>query len=541
MRFLPERRSELRFAALVALALVALAALPELAGRILAAPSGTLPFIGSDTGVYYAYIEQVRQGHWLLRDVFTTEPQPHRFLNLSWLAVGLIARVTQLGPEWIFPFSRLLSIPVAVGALVFAGRTFLDDARTRRVFLLLAAFGAGWGAWWVVGRSLLGLPPEGMDLPIDLWVPEATLLLSALSSPHFVLSLAALVTVISADYRFARTRSWRWLGLAAAVFALLGQFHPYYVPVVLAVSGAGWLALAPTGKRFWALLGGIAVLCAAGLLGALPYGWLSLTDVTTLLRNSLNQTPMPGLSAVLVAAGAFLPLALITLWRGRLVRTPTWRFLAAWLLVHAAFVYAPIPWQRKMTEGLLVPLALLVAPELLRLWEAFAATRPGMTLGPVRRVFATASFFLLFAASGAMNLLSTSAWFTQPFPVWISAEDRAAMSWIRKTLPEDAVIVAVAERANGIAAMTARTVYAGHWAETVAIESKLDALVWLAGQARDDAARHRFLRRAGVTHVYIGPLEREVWKWEPSGPGFHEIYRAGQVAIFAVEEYAGSR
>lgn len=541
MRSLPEMRRELHFAAFVTLALIVLAALPELVGRILAAPSGTLPFFGSDAGVYYSYIEQVRQGHWLFRDVFTNDPQPHHFLNVSWLAVGLLARLTQLGPEWIFPVSRLLSIPIAIAALVFASRTFLDDACARRLFLLLAAFGAGWGAWWVVVRSLVGLPPQGMNLPIDVWVPEATLLLSALSSPHFVLSIAALVTVIAAGYRFARTGSWRWLAVAATVFVLLAQFHPYYVPVVLAVSGAGWLALAPTGKRFWILLGGIAVLCVAGVLGALPYGLLSLTDVTTLLRNGLNQTPMPRLFVTLVAFGAFLPLACVALWRGRTARTPSWRFLAAWLVVHATFVYAPIPWQRKMTEGLIVPLALLAAPELLRLWDAFLKTRVGIVLGPIRKILAAIGFFLVFSASGVLNLLSTSAWFTQPFPVWITADDRAAMSWIRTTLPEDVVIVAMAERANGIAAMTARTVYAGHWAETVAIEAKLNALVWLAIQAKDDAARHRFLTRAGITHVYIGPLERDVWKWEPSGPGFREVYRAGDVAIFAVLGYADSR
>ncbi|MEK7073569.1 MAG: hypothetical protein AAB974_04000 [Patescibacteria group bacterium] len=541
MRFPPEMRRELRFAAFVTLALIVLAALPELVGRILAAPSGTLPFFGSDTGVYYSYIEQVRQGHWLFRDVFTNDPQPHRFLNVSWLAVGLLARLTQLGPEWIFPVSRLLSIPVAIAALVFAGRTFLDDARTRRLFLLLAAFGAGWGAWWVVARSLVGLPPQGMNLPIDVWVPEVTLLLSALYSSHFVLSLAALVTVISAGYRFARTCSWRWLAVAAVVFLLLAQFHPYYVPVVLAISGVGWLALAPTGKRFWILLGGIVVLCIAGVLGALPYGLLSLTDVTTLLRNGLNQTLMPRLLVAFVAAGAFLPLACIALWRGRNMRTPKWRFLLAWLVVHAAFVYAPIPWQRKMTEGLLVPFVLLAAPELLRLWDAFLKTRAGISLGSIRNVLAAVGFFLIFSASGAMNLLSASAWFTKPIPVWITADDRAAMSWIRTTLPEGVVIVAMAERANGIAAMTARTVYAGHWAETVAIEAKLHALVWLAVQAKDDDARHRFLMRAGITHVYIGPLEREVWKWEPSGPGFREVYRVGDVAIFAVVEYADSR
>ncbi len=511
---------------------MALAALPEAVGRLLAAPGGALPFIGSDLGVYYAYIEQVRQGHWLFRDVFTTEAQPHRFLNISWLAVGLIARVTGLGPEWAFPAARLAAIPLVMAALLHAARTFLADVADRKLFLWLAGLGAGWGAWWVVGRTLLGLRPLGMELPIDLWVPEATVLLSALYSPHFLLSLAALVAAVSGAFRFAQRPAARPLALSAVALLLLAQFHTYYGPVVVAVVGAGFLASAPTGRRFWTLLGAVALLGACVALGTLPYGWLSLTDVTTVLRNASNRTPMPGPLMAVLAAGALLPAALAALWRGRRGRTAAWRSLGAWLVVQASFVYAPIPWQRKMTEGLIVPLALLAAPELRLWWGALAARMPRS----VRGVAAAAAFGLVFCATTLMNVLSTSHWFVNPFPVWITADDRAAFAWMRERLPEDATLVAVAERANGIAAFTARTVYVGHWAETVGFEAKYRALVWLAVEARDDAARLRFLRSAGITHVYVGPLERQVWRWEPSGaPGFSEVYRAGEVAVYAVD------
>src|SRR3989339_387819 len=49
----------------------------------------------NDWFVYYAYIEQVRQGHWLLYDLFTAESHQAVF-NPLWLGVGLLARITGL-------------------------------------------------------------------------------------------------------------------------------------------------------------------------------------------------------------------------------------------------------------------------------------------------------------------------------------------------------------------------------------------------------------------------------------------------------------
>ncbi len=528
-----EDRRELRWIVVATLALVALAAVPELLGRLVALPSGTLPYIGADTGVYYSYIEQVRQGHMLLRDVFTTEAQPAGFLNIFWLAVGLVARLADLGPEIVYPLTRLLFIPVAVCAVVFAVRTFLDDARERRLALFLVLFGAGFGAWWVVLRALLGMAPAGEALPVDLWVPEATLLLSALYSPHFLASFAALVATIAGAYRFARQPSWMRLALPASLLLLLGQFHPYYVPLAVGIVGIGCLALRPTGRRFWTLLGG-AVLCAAcGVLGMIPYGWLSLHDLTTILRNATNRTPVTDWGAMLVAGGAFLPLAFAGIWRGRKTRTPAWTFTVVWLAVQVAAVVVPIPWQRKMTEGLIVPLAMLGAKPALGLGRAILARMPRLAL--MRPMLTVAAFFFVFAASSAMNVLSLSAAYLTPLPTWLPTDDRAAIAWMRERLPADAVVVATAQRANGVAAFTGRMVYAGHWSETIGIDEKLAALDWLGNGARDDVARLRFLRSEHVGFVMIGSRERALWSWDPAeGEGFRQIWRQGDVAVYAV-------
>lgn len=533
----PEDRAELRLTLLLAAALVLFAGAAEVVGRLLADP-GAVPYLGGDNGVYFGYMEQVRQGSFLFRDLYTTEPQPHGFLNVFWLALGLVARVTGMTPDVVFFLTRLAFAPVVAGAVLFASRTFLSDAAARRVALPLAVFGSGLGAWVVVVRSLAGFPPAGDALPIDLWVPEMSVTLSSLATPHFLASIAAIVAILSLTFRYAQQPTARRAVAAAVLMLLLGQFHTYYVPLVGAAAAAGMLALAPTGRRFWQSLGFLALLAAAGICGALPYAWLSATDLTTMLRNATNRTPMLDWWAALAGVGMFLPFAAAGVLRGTRDRTASWRFLCAWVAVQAAFVIAPLPWQRKMTEALVVPLALLAAPEVARLWRACAARLPG-GLRPLRFLIAGTAAFLLFGASTLMQAVIAGGPTVFPSRITPLAADHAAFSWMRSALPADAVVVAAAERGNAVAAFTGRRVYAGHWSETVNIDVHLTALDWLGNGAASDAARLRFLRRAGITHVYVSPLERDVWTWDPARTGLPRTYANDAVTIYAVPPAAG--
>lgn len=533
MRFQhPEDRREVRFVFLLAALLLVWTALPELAGRLLAEP-GAVPYIGGDNGVYFGYIEQVRQGAWLFRDLYTTEPQPYGLLNIFWLTLGLAGRVSGATPDLIFFLARLIFAPVVALAALFAAKTFLPDHADRRIALSLALFGAGIGAWVVIARSLVGFPPAGDALPIDLWVPEMSVTLSALSTPHFLASIAVIITILSLTCRFAQTPTLR-RALGAAVLVLaLGQFHTYYVPLVGAVAAAGMLALRPTGRRFWQSLGFLVLLAVAGVLGALPYAWLSATDLTTILRNATNRTPMLDWGAAVVGGGFFLPLAVVGVVRGWKERRPAWRFLCVWVAVQMVFIVMPLPWQRKMTEALIVPLAFLAAPELRRIARALAVRMPA-SLAAIRPLLAGAALFVLFGGSTMMQMLIVAGPTMYSTPITPSPADMRAFAWIRGSMTADAVIAATAERSNGIAGFTGRRVYAGHWSETVNIEMHLAALSWLGNGAVSDAARLRFLRHAGITHVYIGRLERKEWQWNPGVGGLTPAFEDGEVTIYVV-------
>jgi hypothetical protein len=102
-------RAELRWAAGFAALVMAATCLPYLYGIAITPPGlRYMGFLGNpdESNVYMGWMRQAMEGHWLFRDPFTTEPQPGRFLNVFFLALGLVARAL---------------LPVAAGAPVGLG------------------------------------------------------------------------------------------------------------------------------------------------------------------------------------------------------------------------------------------------------------------------------------------------------------------------------------------------------------------------------------------------------------------------------------
>src|SRR3989338_2448635 len=59
-----------------------------------------------DIPVYYSYINQVANGDFFVKDLFTGEPQELGTFNVLWTGVGLLKRWTGLSVELVFQLSR---------------------------------------------------------------------------------------------------------------------------------------------------------------------------------------------------------------------------------------------------------------------------------------------------------------------------------------------------------------------------------------------------------------------------------------------------
>src|SRR3989338_8052718 len=123
-------RSEWRFAGVLVLVMIVLAGLPYLYAW-LTAPANTVydglhALSPGDVPVYYSYINQVKQGQFFLKDLFTSEPQDLGTFNVWWAGVGLLAKFFNLSVIVAFQLARILLIPVfMVVAYLFISYFFI--------------------------------------------------------------------------------------------------------------------------------------------------------------------------------------------------------------------------------------------------------------------------------------------------------------------------------------------------------------------------------------------------------------------------------
>src|SRR2546425_3756369 len=147
-RFSGSASNSIRDVWLVWLALALLTTLPYVAA-VLRTPNGCV-FSGvltayDDTFTYFAWMRQGADGHLLMCDLFTSEPQSCEFFLPLWNILGLIADVTRLPIAMTFHAGRLFaSLLLLIAARAVAASVM--NYRTRvPYYLLLYVFADGFG------------------------------------------------------------------------------------------------------------------------------------------------------------------------------------------------------------------------------------------------------------------------------------------------------------------------------------------------------------------------------------------------------------
>jgi hypothetical protein len=230
-----------------------------------------------------------------------------------------------------------------------------------------------------------------------------------------------------------------------------------------------------------------------------------------------NQTLSPPPWDYVLSYGIVLALALPGLWAAiRRRRDSDW-LIVLWSVGTAALLYAPFSLQRRLVMALIFPLGML-------------ATMGWFTLRLDRRlsarlVIALASLTHVFLI--AITLVG--AW-TGSEVLFMTKDERAALDWLARSAPPDALVIAAPQTGLYIPAWTGRRVYYGHRFDTANAEQRK---AQLAAFYRD--GEPALLEERAVDYVFDGPRERALGgeAWQPD-PGWQPAFRQGEVIIYAL-------
>jgi hypothetical protein len=487
-----------------------------------------------DHCVYLAWMRQAADGHFFFRNLFTGDRQSGLTVNLFFWALGTFARFTHLPLAIVYHLARF-GFGTLLLVLVYHLAAFVtEDRRSRRAAFGFVAVSAGLG--WLIWPGTAVTDP--LHAPVDTWQPEAITFLSLYANALFCAAMAAMVGIFLLLLAAERGGKLRPAVYAGLLLFLLGNFHSYDV-ITVAVVWSGYLFVMGLLSRRLPIaeLRQGAVAAAIGLPAVLYQYYLLRTDPVFQARAAV-ETPSPVLWCYLLGYGFLLPMGFLgagcLIVRG-FFRRPGALFPIVWAVIGFTVIYIPVSFQRKLAEGLHLPLALLAglgAVELARrvkLRPAYTPALVGLLL------LLTVPTNARFVARDWNRAIHENVGSTGLHLVFWPGSELEAMRRLREWVPRDALIQALPPTSCLIPAMSGRRVWAGHWGETPDFGVKYGPVVRFFSADTPSDWRRQFLAQTGITHIFAGPDERALAK-DSLGhePFLHLLHRLGDTWVYEV-------
>jgi hypothetical protein len=487
-------------------------------------------FIADDAATYISKMREGADGAWGWTDRYITSPNPQPvLLFLFYILWGKVAALLHISLFAAYHLARLSgAIALVYATRALAGSVLPPASRALAVVLTLVGSGAGYLLLMLAslaGRdSLFGSRLEALDLHL----PELSAVYSVLAIPHFAsaaalmaISLVQLIAIERAATSSSRTRA---AVLAAIALLALCFIHPQML-FVLAPLAFLYLVIVRPQPSTW-------------LITALPF--LVCLPLLFYFVSVLNGDPVivewsrqwkhqaPGFISLLFGLGLPLALAIYALLRRVFRGIPELTLMAAWLILVVALLYIPNPVniQRRLVDGLYIPVAFLAAVGIGLLADGL---RPRARRRLVMSVVSVSAISTLLVLALAFRF----AVGRDPI-LYIDRGEVDAFSWLSDHLGAGTPPGVLSEPNTGlyIPAWAGDRVYVGHYSETIDYVAR-------ARLARDairagDPGLGAFMTANDAGYLFIGPLERAEGVG-PLGPELLRVYDSEGVQLYRLQ------
>jgi hypothetical protein len=528
----------------ISVLVLALSSVPYLLGYFASDADWKFGGLVIDLDDGYSHLAKMQQGAangWRYHILFTPEEHPGAYLNTFYVGLGHLSSAFDLSVFQTYQLARLVcGLGLLASAYVFVS-SFLEIREQRLTAFLLICFSSGLG--WLV--LLTGSPTLRGLSPMDFWLMEAYTFFTLMTFPHVSAAVALLLIFFLLALDCWRSFRVGRLLLSSLVLLAICVIQPFMALLVDVALGSYWVFLLVLRKR---VPGREALSLITWALVPLPSSiyYFRAFSGDPVFRAWANQNILPsppptylilGYGAVLILAIVGAALAVRRQWERML-------FPVAWFMSSLVLMYAPFTLQRRMLEGLHIPLCTLATVGLfeylvpatlrsrwlqkLRQWRGY--TRQGLRRLLVFTVVMSTvpSSLLLVARASALVVQADSALFYR-------ATEIEAMDWLaNNTRPQDTVLASY-EVGRGIPGRIGHRVFMGHFIETVEVQRKQMLTASFFQADSTDESRRSMLKEYSIHYVFHGPRERQLGDFEaPAADYLSPVYRNSDVTIYRV-------
>lgn len=529
---------------LLTLVVMVITALPYIFGY-LRTPTGTTytgihALTPGDFNVYYSYLEQAKQGHYLFQDLYTSEKQPYPYIQPFWLGIGLFAKVFNL-PNWLaVQFSRLLLIPIFVFiAYLFISYLF-SEKQIRKLAIFFLLFTSGSGAilspFLESGKYIAG---GYYHWPMDLWVPEATTFLSLYHLPHILASSILFLLVFLFVLLAFENNSYHYSILGGIVLLFWLFFHPFHFFTVFIVLVVYLFALSIIRKKIqFNKIKHFLIVLSLALPAVIYYTVMQKIDPLTTGRAIQNvlTTPVPwmllisyGVTGMLAIAGFYLII--------KKAKSEKLFFVSIWFVVQLSLLYSPLMFQRRLSQNFHFPIIILSVVALCTVYQFFSkrmyAGRFKLILE--NKILFAFSFLIVLAFSNLYAVANDLSLYSNNSYPYFYLEDNhlEAITWLKSNLSPNKIVLSEWDNGNFIPGISGRKVYAGHGVETIDYLKKQDEIEWFFSNDGESEKKQEFLREREIDYIFYSENEKALGSFDPNTKKYlQEVFKNNSVTIY---------
>ncbi|OGY50685.1 MAG: hypothetical protein A3J65_02295 [Candidatus Buchananbacteria bacterium RIFCSPHIGHO2_02_FULL_45_11b] len=521
---------EWRFVALMSVVMILLTGLPFLYGYLMAPPNtaynGLHAFSPGDFPVYYSYINQVKDGQYFLKDLFTGEAQSLGTFNVWWFLIGLAVKISGLPIPLVFQLARLAMIPVFLFVFYLFLSYFVPEVKIRKYITVFLLFSGGLGFYFAgFSDRYFPISEQFYSWPIDLWLTESNIFNTLYQTSHFIASVTLTMLIFLLTLLAWEKRKISCAFIAGFLSLFYFNFHPYYLPVIFGVLGAYlfWLILSAK-KILWQETFYLLLIFLISLPSAIYHFWLISNEPVIGFRAMQNITYISPWPFVLAGFG-FLPPGFILgayfIWKNKKLNRRL-IFLIIWLLVNAALIYSPFPFHSRYTQGLQIVMAIFTVLGFLELKDYLKKKIKPKTFDFwVDNPALIFILFLLFFATAPLYSLSRDFYYFTYKPGRIKAtfylpnDVYRAIGWLDKQKNPGAVL-AGGTSTNFIPAFSGQRVYSAHGHETLFFYAKAVWTALIFADNKNDALKRRILKKENIRYVFYSEYEKRFGDFNPA-------------------------
>ncbi len=447
-----------------------------------------------DLYTYVGWIEQSSHGHILTTNMFTTEEHRRLLFRPLLLLGGLISLLPGVSAMAAFQILRFLSTGIVIGSIYYLIARYITEISKRRLLLLIVASSSGIG--WLSGTW----PSES----IDTWVPEAVTFAAIYQSPHFSISLALMLFILSRFHTALSSSTSRGIPSAGLAGALLAWIHPYDVVSVVAICLA-WCSIGIVRdqrerlqivRSFLFLL----VLMAPGIL--YQFAILRIEPMFGEWTEAITGgSPKP--YDILTGLGLLWPFAGLGVLLGHEKHRTLIVHACLWISITLVLVYLPFAFQRRLIQGLHIPVAILAGLGLNELVARISSHRRRFAL-----VITATTVIVLSLTNLRMLVEDTRVYSRHIGPHHIEERYVRILQWLHENVEEDSRVLSSLQIGSLVPALAGCRTYLGHPELTIRAYEKARTVERFFSTDRDYEAKLQFLREVGINYVVVSPFER---------------------------------